>query len=112
MPNMSNGLARIETKLQAAESKLQSVRRSANVKAKAVQRDATAMAAAYVYGAWSKDRRANSQALPTFFGLDPEVAATLVLYAGGMALDGEAAELAHDAALGIACGYARKKAST
>jgi hypothetical protein len=108
----TNSIEKYKEEVVALKAKASSVRKSANAQAKAMQRDGIAAAAAYAYGAWSKSRRTANQAMPTFFDLDPELAATLVLYAGGMVLDGEAGEVAHDAALGIVCGYAMKKAST
>jgi hypothetical protein len=107
-----SSIEKYKEEINKLRAKSAGVRARANAAAKGMQRDAVAAAAAYGYGAWSKSRRTANQTLPTFFDLDPELAAVLVLYVGGMTLDGEAGELAHDAALGIACGYAMKKAST
>jgi hypothetical protein len=109
---MSAGIERYREEIVKLKAKSAGVRAKANAAAKGMQRDAVSAASAYAYGAWKKSRRNASQAMPTFFELDPELAATLTLYAAGMALDGEAGELCHDAALGIACGYAMAKAST
>lgn len=109
---MSTGIEKYKEELVRVKASARSVKERANASAKAMQRDGVSAVAAYAYGAWRKSRRTANQQMPTFFDLDPELAATLVLYAAGMTLDGEAGELAHDAALGIACGYAMQKAST
>ena len=109
---MSSGIEKYKEELVKLRARSAGIKQRANAAAKGMQRDAVSAASAYAYGAWSKSRRTANQAMPTFFDLDPELAATLALYAAGMALDGEAGELCHDAALGIACGYAMKKAST
>jgi|GEM_PF-2333455 len=108
----SQSVEKLQKELERVKDRGVALKRRTDQQAKVVQRDGTAVIAAYAYGAWAKDRRANNQTLPTMFGLDPEIAAAGVAYIAGMVLDGEAAELAHDAGLGIACGYAMKKAST
>lgn len=107
----SNALQRAQDELARLKSRTSAARERASRSAKVMQRDAVAVVAAYGYGALKKDRQRTNQQMPTVLGLDPEVTAVVVLYGIGHFADGEIAEFAHDAALGIACGAAMKKAS-
>lgn len=102
-------LEKTKGELEKMKERARAVRARAEKSAKTVQRDATSVAAAYLYGSMKKERRRTNTAMPTVGGLEPEVAATLVLYAGSHFADGMLAEVAHDAAVGVACGYAFTK---
>ena len=107
----SSALVKAQEELARFKSRSANARERAARSAKVMQRDAVAVVAAYGYGAIKKDRQRANQQMPTVFGLDPEVTAVIGLYAVGHFADGDIAEFAHDAALGIACGAAMKKAS-
>lgn len=107
----SNALAKAQDELARYKARVSNAREKANRGAKVMQRDAVAVVAAYGYGSLKKDRQRSNQQMPSVLGLDPEVTAVIALYAVGHFADGDLGEFAHDAALGIACGAAMKKAS-
>lgn len=107
----STALVKAQEELARLKSRTASARERANASAKTLQRDGVAVVAAYLYGALKKDRQRTNQQMPTVAGLDPELTAVIALYAAGHFMDGAIGEAAHDAALGVACGAAMKKAS-
>lgn len=106
----STALVKAQEELAKVKARMSGARERANRSSKMIQRDATAVGGAYAYGSIKKDRQRAGQTMPTLFGLDPEVTAVGVLYAVGHFADGELGELAHDIALGVACGKAFVKA--
>lgn len=107
----SKALVKVQEELARVKSRSASMRERAAEGAKTMQRDGVSVLAAFAYGALKKDRTRNNTTMPTIMGLDPEVTAVVALYAIGHFTSGTLGEIAHDAALGIACGAAMKKAS-
>ena len=105
----STSIEKLEAEIIALKARTAGVRSKANEKAKGMQRDAVSLIAAYGFGAYKRSRADANQQPFSILGLDPEASAVILLYGGGMVIDGEAGEWAHDAAIGIGCSYAGRK---
>jgi UDP-N-acetyl-D-mannosaminuronic acid transferase (WecB/TagA/CpsF family) len=81
-------------------------KQKANAAAASLQRDAVAVVAAAAYGAMRK----NDTIPETIGGIDADIVAIGVLYAVGQLASGTAADVAHDASVGIAAGIAYNRA--
>ena len=105
-------LDRAQEKIQRLEARASGLKDRADEAARRIRRDMVSVGGAYAYGAWTKTYRQRHEAVPTVLGLDPELAVVAALYLAGEFLDGEAAEMAHDVAIGVACGSAMQKAQS
>lgn len=99
---MTRYAGEIETLRRAAAG----ARAKAQQAAASLQRDAVAVVAAASYGALRK----NGTVGPTIGGIDSDIVAVGVLYAVGQLASGTAADVAHDASVGIAAGIAYNRA--
>lgn len=91
-------------------SRAAGVRERAAQSAKTMQRDATSIVSAYAFGAYKRDRMRAGQPMVSVLGLDTETSVVAGLYILSHFGTGMVAEVAHDAAVGIACGAAFTKA--
>ena len=105
---MSNAaLSRARAEIESLRSRAKSARARAGKSASMVQRDAVTVAGAYAYGA----ARKNDIIPRTIMGTDADTATVVALYLVAHFASGTVAEVAHDAAIGIASAMAFKKAN-
>lgn len=103
---MSAALSRYQNEIQALKARASNLRQRAQEAAAEVQRDAVSVGAAGAYGAL---RKAGTLP-PQIAGMDTDLVVIAGLYALGHLTSGQASEVAHDAAVGIACAVAYSKA--
>jgi hypothetical protein len=108
----STALARATEEIAKLRARTTAIRARAERATGIMQRDAVTVAGAYAFGAWSRHAASTSTELPSIGGIGPEATAVAALYAVSHFADGKIAELAHDVAVGIACGAAMKRAET
>ena len=104
-----NALTKAKEELATLRARMSQVRVKANAAAHSFRRDGTQLLAAHMAGRYESDNRRRNQSGVSVMGLDSTTTIAVVAYAGSMFFDGEAAELAHDIALGVGCGIAYKK---
>lgn len=106
----STALVKAQQEIANLKTRASGVRERATASAKQMQRDATAVVSAYAFGAYKRDRMRAGQPMVAVLGLDTETTIVGGLYLLSHFGSGTIAEVAHDAALGIACGAAFTKA--
>lgn len=102
----AQGLQRYQSEIESLRRAAGAARQKAAMAAASLQRDAVAVVAAASYGALRKNNTIGA----TIGGIDSDIVAIGVLYAVGQVASGTAAEVAHDAAVGIASGIAYNRA--
>jgi hypothetical protein len=103
---MAQAMERYRSEIDALRRAAGAARAKAQQAAASLQRDAVAVVAAASYGALRKNETIGD----TIGGIDSDIVAIGVLYAVGQLASGTAAEVAHDASVGIAAGIAYQRA--
>lgn len=114
----STGIVKAQERIAQLSSRLSGARKVADEQAQRVQRLAVAGGAAYLVGAWKKDRANNTalpadqRGLPTIAGMDPLLLYSVGSYLVGPMVGGRAGEILEDSGIGLLAAYAYSKAST